>query len=97
MVLPPTCREGHRRLFIEPLEGRRVLAGLSIVESGGSTSVGEAAGTDTIAVALTEVPLSNVVLNITEQRYHGGDGQSRDADVYAGQLERGPECYRHRR
>src|SRR5262245_51116690 len=56
---------GHfRRLAFEPLEGRRVLAGISIVESGGTTILAEKRGTDTIAVSLIEAPASNVVLKI---------------------------------
>jgi hypothetical protein len=59
------CVNGNcRLLLVEPLEGRRVLAGISVVESGGTT-VTEAGGTDTVAVALTEAPASNVVLNIS--------------------------------
>ena len=54
----------RRRLILESLESRRVLAGLSVVESGGTTFVSEASGTDMLTVLLTEAPTSNVVLNI---------------------------------
>jgi hypothetical protein len=40
-------------------------AGISIIESGGSTSVAEAGGTDQFSVVLTSPPASNVVLTIT--------------------------------
>src|SRR5262245_38336370 len=61
------CRpRGQKRLlFLERLEGRSLLAGLSVVESGGITAVSELATTDTLAVSLTEQPTSNVVLNVT--------------------------------
>jgi hypothetical protein len=40
-------------------------AGFSVNESGGSTSVTEAGGTDQFSVVLTSPPASNVVLNVT--------------------------------
>src|SRR5262245_4341485 len=60
-----TQRRDRRCLFLEPLEGRRLLAGLAVIESGGTTVVSEVGGTDTLAVSLTDAPTSNVVLNIT--------------------------------
>src|SRR5436190_10386250 len=59
------ARRAQRHLFLEPLEGRSLLAGLSVVESGGATFVTEAGATDTVTVALTEAPTSNVVLSVT--------------------------------
>jgi len=51
-------------LFVEPLEERRLLAGLSVIESGGTTVVGGAGTTDTLTVALTEMPASKVVVDV---------------------------------
>ena len=39
-------------------------AGVSVVESGGTSTVGEAGTTDTLAISLTGQPASNVVLNV---------------------------------
>jgi len=57
-------RPDRRALFVEPLENRRLLAGLSVVQSGGTTIVSEAGTTDTVTVALTDAPTSNVELNV---------------------------------
>jgi Ca2+-binding RTX toxin-like protein len=57
------ARGGRRRLFLEPLEERKLLAGLSVIESGGTTVVGGAGTVDTLKVALTEMPASNVVVD----------------------------------
>jgi len=51
-------------LFVEPLEERKLLAGLSVIESGGTTVVGGAGTTDTLTVALTEMPASKVVVDV---------------------------------
>lgn len=51
-------------LFLEELESRTLLAGISVVESGGATMVNESGTTDTLEVSLTEAPTSNVVLTI---------------------------------
>jgi Ca2+-binding RTX toxin-like protein len=56
-------RSDRRRLFVEPLEERKLLAGLSVIESGGTTVVGGSGTADTLTVALTEMPTSNVVLD----------------------------------
>jgi Ca2+-binding RTX toxin-like protein len=61
---PRLLTGNRRRLLVEPLEGRRVLAGFSIIESGGITSVTEAGLTDTFAISLTEAPASDVVLSV---------------------------------
>ncbi len=51
-------------MFVEPLEERKLLAGLSVIESGGTTVVGGAGTTDTLTVALTEMPASKVVVDV---------------------------------
>jgi Ca2+-binding RTX toxin-like protein len=51
------------RLLVERLEERTLLAGLSVIESGGTTVVGGSGTSDTLTVALTEMPASNVVLD----------------------------------
>ena len=56
-------RGDRRRLFLEPLEERKLLAGLSVIESGGTTVVGGSGTADTLTVALTEMPASNVVVD----------------------------------
>lgn len=63
----PSCRHlrgDSRHLFVEPLEKRDLLAGLSVIESGGTTIVGGAGTTDTLTVALTEMPASKVVVDV---------------------------------
>src|SRR5947207_2216069 len=59
----PMRRDG-RRLFVEPLEERKLLAGLSVIESGGTTVVGGSGTRDTLTVALTEMPASKVVVDV---------------------------------
>src|SRR5262245_51765465 len=61
----------RRRLLAEPMEERHMLAGISIIESGGNTVVTESGFTDAFAVSLTEAPTSDVVLSV----------QSSDASV----------------
>src|SRR5690242_13890729 len=56
-------RNNRRPLFVEPLEERTLLAGLSVIESGGTTVVGGAGTSDTLTVALTEMPASKVVVD----------------------------------
>lgn len=56
-------RRDRRRLFVERLEDRRLLAGLSVIESGGTTVVGGSGTADTLTVALTEMPATNVVVD----------------------------------
>jgi len=56
-------RNNRRPLFAEPLEERTLLAGLSVIESGGTTVVGGAGTSDTLTVALTEMPASKVVVD----------------------------------
>ena len=56
-------RSDRCRLFLEPLEERKLLAGLSVIESGGTTVVGGSGTADTLTVSLTEMPASNVVLD----------------------------------
>jgi Ca2+-binding RTX toxin-like protein len=53
-----------RRLFVEPLEERALLAGLSVVQSGGTTVVGGAGTADTLTVALTTMPDFKVVVDV---------------------------------
>src|SRR5262245_33320214 len=53
------------RLCVEALESRRLLvAGITVVQSDGTTVVSESGSTDTLLVSLTEAPTSNVVLNV---------------------------------
>jgi Ca2+-binding RTX toxin-like protein len=63
-LMKRSAHRPQRRLFLEPLEGRSLLAGISVIESGGATLVNESGSSDTLAVALTEAPTSNVVLNV---------------------------------
>lgn len=56
-------RGDQRSLFVEPLEERKLLAGLSVIESGGTTVVGGAGTADTLTVALTTMPASKVVID----------------------------------
>jgi Ca2+-binding RTX toxin-like protein len=51
-------------LLVEPLEERKLLAGLSVIESGGTTVVGGSGTMDTLKVALTEMPASKVVVDV---------------------------------
>ncbi len=57
-------RGDSRRLFAEPLEERTLLAGLSVIQSGGTTVVGGAGTTDTLTVALTTMPAFKVVVDV---------------------------------
>jgi Ca2+-binding RTX toxin-like protein len=52
-------------LSLESLESRSLLAGISVVQSDGTTLVNESGTTDTLAVSLTEKPTSSVVLNVS--------------------------------
>jgi Ca2+-binding RTX toxin-like protein len=56
-------RGDRRLLFVEQLEERKLLAGLSVIESGGTTVVGGSGTADTLTVALTEMPASKVVVD----------------------------------
>jgi Ca2+-binding RTX toxin-like protein len=59
-------RRGQRQLFLEPLEGRSLLAAILVEQSGGTTLVNESGTTDTLLVKLDTAPAAGtqVVLNI---------------------------------
>ena len=52
---------------LEKFEERRLLAGFAVSESDGGTMVGEAGDGDTLTVALTAQPESDVVLRLTSE------------------------------
>lgn len=58
-------RRFRRRLGLEPLELRRVLAAVVVVESGGSTDLIEGGLTDDYTLSLDMVPAGNVELTVT--------------------------------
>ena len=70
------------------------VAGFTIVESGGSTSVAESGTTDTFTVVLDAEPDSNVVILVSSGDT-GEHGQRLLADVHPGGLEHRPDGHGH--
>ena len=72
------------------------VAGFTIAQTGGSTSVSETGTTDTFTVVLNAQPASNVVLTVTSNDT-GETTVNKSVDLYERQLEHGTDRDRHRR